>query len=277
MKLYKRLFFVSLAAVLSSCTLVDLEDPLKGQVTLATDWSHRSPGVEIPGSYTVAINNQTLEFTGTTNLLPALEAGVYPVHVYTVPEKISVSGTTATVTSIGNAVDPLPGWLFTAVTEASYANFGKETITAVMEQQMRALAIVLKPEGGTVERIGGITATLSGVAGAWDFNENQPVGNAMEVPLRFTKQGDGTWQATVRLLGITGTGQTLSGTIAFTDGAPADMTLESDLSALLAGFNADKRIPLSLQGEMEKTTSEAGLSATINKWISTPGSSGTAW
>lgn len=265
MKFNKITLFL-LVATMASCTIIDLEDPLKGRITLTTDWSNRTDGIEQPASYTLILNNQTLTFSNITNLLPELEAGTYPIHIYNIPEKITVSGTSASVTTTGYTVDPLPGWLFTSITEATYADFKEETITAVMQQQVRQLTITLKPEGGTVDRITSITASLSGVAGAWDFKDNKPAGNAVNVSLSFTKQTDGTWQAIVRLLGIAGTQQRLTGTVTFKDGSPDALPLESDLSASLSHFNSDKKTPLSLRGEMKETSTEIGFTGVITSW-----------
>lgn len=251
-----------------SCTRVDLEDPLKGKMTLVTDWSKRTTGVEQPASYTVILNNQTLTYSQATNLLPELEAGNYPIHIYNTPDKISVTGTTATVATTGNVVDPLPGWLFTATTAARYADFKEETITVQMRQQVRQLAITLKPTEGTIDKISNITASMSGIAGAWDFKENKPTGNLVSVPLHFTKKEDGSWQIAVRLLGITGSQQRLTGTVSFEGVSPADINLDSDLSAIIAKFNTDKITPLLLQGEMKETPTEFGFTSIITSWES---------
>lgn len=255
-----------------SCTRVDLEDPLKGKMTLVTDWNKRTAAIEQPPSYTVILNNQTLNYTQTSNLLPELDAGTYRIHIYNTPEKITISGTIASVNIIGNNVDPLPGWLFTATTEARYADFKEETITMQMRQQVRQLTITLKPTGGTIDKISNITASLSGIAGAWDFKENKPTGNSVSVPLNFTKKEDGTWQITIRLLGITGSQQRLIGTVSFEGGSPADIALDSDLSAIIAKFNEDKITPLSLQGEMKETPTEFGFTSVITSWESGNGS-----
>ncbi len=271
MKLSKILLLLTIAAM-TSCTIVDLEEPMKGKITLITDWSKCTSGIEQPTSYSVIVNNQTLNYTQSTNLLPELNTGTYPIYIYNTPDKISIAGTTATVATPNNQVDPLPGWLFTATTQAIYTDFKEETVAAVMQQQVRQLTITLKPEGGTIERITGITAILSGVAGAWDFKANKPAGNAMNVPLTFAKQDNGTWQAVVRLLGITGTQQKLSGTVTFEEGPPADITLDSDLSAIIAKFNTDKITPLLLQGEMKETPTECGFTSVITSWESGNGS-----
>lgn len=266
MKLNKILLLLAIAAI-TSCTIVDLEDPLKGNITLTTDWDNRTSGIEQPTNYTVIVNNQTLNYTQPTNLLPELNTGTYPIYIYNTPDKISIAGTTATVATTGNQVDPMPGWLFTATTQTIYADFKKETIKAVMQQQIRQLTIILKPKGGTLEKVTSITANLSGVTGTWDFKTNQPTGSTLNMPLTFTKQDNGTWQATVRLLGITGTQQILTGTVTFEGGSPTDITLDSDLSAIIAKFNTDKITPFSLRGDMKETPTELGLVTSVTDWV----------
>ena len=145
-----------------------------------------------------------------------------------------------------------------------------------MQQQVRQLTLTIKPQGGTTDRIISITSELSGVAGAWNFDTNQPVGNPATVKLVFTKQNDGTWQATVWLLGVTGTEQKLTTTLSFTGGTPGDLTETSDLSAVLTGFNSDKKTPLTLSATVVETQTGAGFTATINDWTKINGGTGTA-
>lgn len=73
---FNKILLLIMITILASCdTIVDLEDPLKGNITLTTDWSIRTEGIPQPASYKVIINNQTLEYTQATNLLPELPAG----------------------------------------------------------------------------------------------------------------------------------------------------------------------------------------------------------
>lgn len=256
-----------------SCTRVDLEDPLKGKITLVTDWSKRTTGIEQPASYTVIINNQTLNYTQTSNLLPELETGNYPIYIYNGPDKISITGTTAAVTMTGNLVDPLPGWLFTALTEVTYADFKEETITVVMQQQIRQLTVELIVTEGDPERIASTAATLTGVANNLDFKSNVHTGTNLSVSPVFTRNGN-KLTAAVRLLGVTNETQKLTLDITFTDGRTQH--IESDVSAQLVNFNRDKHVPLTISGNLN-TPVEAGMQATINGWTNTPNGNGTAW
>ncbi|MFV0420042.1 MAG: FimB/Mfa2 family fimbrial subunit [Dysgonomonas sp.] len=271
----KLLLFTANCLLLSviSCTRVDLEDPLKGKMTLVTDWSKRTTGIEQPENYIVKLGDQTLTYTQPSNLLPELGTGTYPIHIYNIPEKIAVSGTTATVSTTGNTVDPLPGWLFTSITEAVYADFKEEMITVQMQQQMRQLTITLAVKEGDPERISATTAALTGVANSLDFKDNTHSGANLSITPVFTRNGN-QLTAIVRLLGTVAEPQILTLDITFSDGRIQH--IESDVSSQLVNFNLDKHIPLTISGNLN-TPIEAGMQATINGWTNTPNGSGTAW
>ena len=82
------------------------------------------------------------------------------------------------------------------------------------------------------------------------------------MPFTRITEGDdaGKWKATVRLLGVTGTEQLLTGEIRYADGNPRPTTLESDLSEALKEFNAKKTEPLTLGGTLVETPEEAEFS-----------------
>lgn len=274
MKFNRIFLFLSVIMVISSCdTTTDLEDPLKGKITLITDWSKRTEGVSIPTDYKVLINSQTLNYTETSNLLPELEAGTYPIYVYNNPDNITVNGTTATVATAGNTVAAQLGWLFTSITEVQYADFKVETITAVMQQQVRQLKIELTITEDNPERIASTTATLSGVANVLDFKTNTYSGANLLVSPAFIRN-DNKLTTIVRLLGISGESQKLTLDVTFTDSRT--QRIESDLSGLLFGFNTDKHVPLNLSADLN-TPVGAGFTATITEWKSVPDSDGIAW
>lgn len=256
-----------------SCTRVDLEDPLKGKMTLVTDWSKRTSGIEQSASYMVIINNQTLNYTQATNILPELEAGNYPIYIYNSPDRISITGTTATIATTGNWVDPLPGWLFTATTEARYADFKEETITVQMRQQIRQLTIELTVTEGDPKRIASTSATLTGIANSLDYEINMHSGTNLSIAPSFTRDGN-KLTATVRLLGMANETKKLILDITFADGETQH--IESDVSAQLVNFNQNKHVPLTISGNLN-TPEESGFAATITGWKVTGSSSGVAW
>lgn len=87
------------------------------------------------------------------------------------------------------------------------------------------------------------------------------------IKLVFRKSKEGNeWATTIRMLGIAGTAQKLTGTVTFADGNPQPLTFESDLSQALSDFNGRKTVPLNLGGSMITTPSQAGVTATIKDW-----------
>lgn len=193
-----------------------------------------------------------------TSSIPA----VTPLRLTNTPENITISGTTATITGT-------PGWLFTSVQEVTVEADTDYDLTATMHQQVRQLTLVIEPTGDAADRIESIEGSLSGAAGTMDFATGT-YGAASDVALHFTKITEGSdagkWTATVRLLGIAGDTQRLTATLTYADGNPADTGLESDLTAALADFNADKTEPLTLGGTIAETPTEAGVEAGITDW-----------
>lgn len=271
-------------AALLSLVGCDVKDPIydtphpeKGAVTLTTDWSKLGDGLTAPESYTVVAAGYTGTLSGTVNKLDHLfDPAEIRVSAYNTAEHISVNGTTATVaTASGNAdgvgsfIQNTPGWLFTSTTEMMIEKDKEHFHTAVMQQQVRELTLIVEPTGETTERIESITGTLSGIASSLNFADGAhavPANVAMTFSKITTGTDAGKWSATVRLLGTAGAEQRLAATIAFTGGNPTPIQLDSDLTTALATFNADKRKPLTLGGTVVETPTGAGFEATITDW-----------
>ena len=271
------------AMLLSSCInseLFNTPHPDHGKVAVTVDWSNRGEGVGIPTSLEVNIGDYTWEvnigdYTGTeTSATHApdylFEPGNYTFVAHNPANGIAVSGTTATVaTTDGSFITANPDWLFTAVREVTIEIDTDHEFTVPMGQQVRELTLIIEPRGDAADRIESIEGKLSGAAGSMDFATDTH-GTPSEVELSFTKITDGAdagkWTATVRLLGIAGNAQQLTATLTYTDDNPRSHLLESDLTASLADFNADKTTPLTLGGTIAETPTEAGFSATITDW-----------
>ena len=262
--------------LLSSCVKDELHDtphPDTGKITVTADWTDRGDGVDTPAEWTVTMGGYTGTETGATHTPDYLfEPGNYTLVAYNTPEDITISGTTATVapgTGNGTYISNAPGWLLTSVQEVTVEADTDHDLTAAMHQQVRQLTLVIEPTGDAADRIERIEGSLSGAAGTLDFAVGT-YGAASDVALHFTKITEGSdagkWTATVRLLGITGNTQTLTATLAYADGNPQPTDLESDLSAALVDFNADKTVPLTLSGTIAETPTEAGVTATITDW-----------
>ena len=292
------LLAAALLLAATSCVKDELHDtphPDTGKITVTADWTDRGDGVDTPAEWTLTIGGYTGTETGETHAPDYLfKPGNYTLAAYNIPENITVSGTIATVAPDFNVrvgqkekfqglqvpfsatlISNAPGWLFTSVQEVTVEADTDYELTAAMHQQVRQLTLVIEPTGDAAGRIESIEGSLSGAAGTLDFATGT-YGAASDVALHFTKitEGEdaGKWTATVRLLGITGNTQTLTATLTYADGNPADTGLESDLTAALADFNADKTVPLTLVGTIAETPAEAGVTATIEDWQ--PGNDG---
>ena len=277
---------LSLALLLTvgGCVKDELHDtphPDTGKVTVTADWTQRGDGVDIPAEWTVTMGGYTGTETGATHSPDYLfKPGSYTLAACNTPDGITISGTTATVDAAdGGFITDTPGWLFTSVQEVAIEADTDYSLTAVMHQQVRQLTLVIEPAGDAADRIESIEGTLSGAAGTLDFATGTH-GTPSELGLHFTKitSGDdaGKWTATVRLLGIAGDAQRLTATLTYTDGNPADTSLDSDLTAALDGFNDDKTAPLTLGGTIAETPGEAGFTATISVWEEVDGGNGNA-
>ena len=257
-----QLLVAAAVLLMTSCVKDELHDtphPDYGKITVTADWTDRGDGVDIPAEWTVTMGDYTGTETGTTHTPDYLfNPGSYTLAAYNTPENITVSGTTATVapetgpeTGNGTYISNVPGWLFTSVQDVTIEADTDYGLTAAMHQQVRQLTLVIEPTGDAADRIESIEGALSGAAGTMDFATGT-YGAASDVALHFTRitEGDdaGKWTATVRLLGITGERQTLTATLTYSNGNPQPTELESDLTAALADFNADKTEPLTLGG-----------------------------
>lgn len=273
---YSTSILISILALFTGCVKDDLYNtphPGTARISVTADWSARGEGVDIPPSWTVVMGGYSGIETGATHNPDYLFAsGDYTLTAYDTPEGISIDGTLVTVaadTHNAGCIIGQPGWLFTSIQQIHTTADTYIDLTATMRQQMRLLTLTIEPAGDTAGRIANVTGTLGGVAGTLDFSTGTH-GTPSDVALTFTKVAEGAdagkWQATVRLLGISGDAQRLTGTIRFSDSNPQSVALESDLTIALADFNDSKTVPLVLSGTVVETPSEAGVTATIVDW-----------
>lgn len=265
---------LALLLTLGGCVKDELHDtphPDTGKITVTADWTDRGEGVDIPASWHIVMGDYTGTETGATHSPDYLfNPGSYTLAAYNIPEGITVSGTTAAVAAAdGGCIVNTPGWFFTSVQEVEIEADTDYSLTAVMQQQVRELTLMIEPAGDAADRIESIWGTLSGAAGTLDFTTGTH-GTPSEVKLHFTKitEGDdvGKWMATVRLLGIAGNSQRLTATLTYTDSNPQPTSLNSDLTAALDSFNDGKTSPLTLGGTIAETPGEAGFTGEISGW-----------
>ena len=288
----KKIYTIILTALLlSSCvkdTLYDTPHPDHGMISVTADWSARGEGIDIPATWTVTMGDYTGTETSATHAPDHLfDPGSYTLAVWNPAEGITVNGTTATVAAAtgndagaGAFISNAPGWLFTSVQQVLIEKDTDYPLTAAMKQQVRELTLVVEPTGDAAGRITEIVAHLTGAAGTLDF-ATDTYGAASNVVLPFTKitEGDdaGKWKATVRLLGVTGTEQLLTGEIRYADGNPTPTTLKSDLTEALKEFNTGKSASLTLGGTLVETPEETEFSGfEITGWETVEGGDASA-
>lgn len=279
--IYNVAIVTALALSLTSCVkdkLFDTPHPDHGKVAVTADWTARGEGIAVPEKWTVNIGDYTGEETTRTHAPDYLfTSGEYSIIAYNPTENITVSGTTASISS-GNGrsgfISGTPGILFTHVQDVTIEKDKVHEFTAVMHQQTGSLTLMIEPTGDAAGRIKSIVGSLSGVAGTMDFAIGT-YGVPSDVALHFTKitegENAGKWTATVGLLGITGNAQRLSASITYTGGNPQPTALKSDLTSALAGFNDGKTEALTLGGSVVETPTEAGVRAEITDWKTVDG------
>ena len=270
---------LALLLTVGGCVKDELHDtphPDTGKITVTADWTDRGEGVDIPVSWHIVMGDYTGTETGATHSPDYLfNPGNYTLAAYNIPEGITVSGTTAAVAAAdGGFIVNTPGWLFTSVQEVEIEADTDYSLTAIMQQQVRELTLMIEPAGDAADRIESIEGTLNGAAGTLDFATGTH-STPSEVELHFTKITDGNdagkWMATVRLLGIAGDAQRLTATLTYTDGNPQPTSLNSDLTSALNSFNDGKTAPLTLGGTLAETPGEAGFTGEITDWETVDG------
>lgn len=270
----RHIYIIGMAALtLTGCVkdeLFDTPHPGKGRITVTADWSARGEGIAIPQSWNLSMGDYHGTETAATHAPDHLfEPGCYSLVAWNPATDISVSGTSASVTSTADGcISGELGWLFTSVQEVTIEADRDHAFTATMQQQVRQLTLTIRLTGDAAERVEGISGRLSGVAGTMDF-ASDTYGAPSSVALNFTKitQGEnaGAWTATVRLLGITGESQQLTGGITYAGDNLPSTPIASDMTALLAGLNDNNTVPLSLACDLE-TPTQAGVTAIIIDW-----------
>lgn len=272
-----------ISAVLpTSCvkdTLYDTIHPDYGKISVTADWTARGEGIPVPATWTVNIGDYTATETTDTHVPDHLFIpGTYTLAAWNTAQGTTVNGTTLTVDAVagnwsdaGNFIENNPDWSFVAIQQIQIEKDKDQYYIAAMQQQMRELTLVIEPTGDAAAHIEEIVAYLTGAAGTLDFATGT-YGAASNVALPFTKITDGAdagkWTATVRMLGIAGSEQTLKGEIRYTAGNPQPTTLDSNLTSDLSRFNAgDKTRPLVLGGTLVETPKAVGISnIEINDW-----------
>lgn len=276
---------------LTSCVtdeLYNTSHPGHATIAVTADWAERSDETPYPASWSLRIADYTAEETSGTHASRHLfEPGIHTITAWNNAERLTVSGTTVTVSPDvdarpGAIICGNPGWIAAYAGQIAAEADSEYEHTAAMKQLTRRLTVIIELTGSEADEIESIDAFLEGAASSLDFASGA-YGEAACVPLRFVRDEgtSGIWSATLRLLGVSGEYGRVSGTLLTASGE--EITFESDMSAMLAGFNSDKTAPLAVRAsinvdkkpddpdnpdnpdEPEKPT-EAGFTATIGGW-----------
>ena len=272
------------ALLTASCvkdTLYNTPHPNHGKITVTADWSARGEGIDIPATWTIAMGDYTGTETAATHAPDHLFApGSYTLVAWNPAEGITVSGTTATVApasgsqTTGAFIDNAPGWFFTHTEQVTIEKDTDYPLTAAMQQRVRELQLELEVTQGRPELIQSVTATLSGIAGAFDMARGQTTGEPASTVFSFTRDGS-RLTADARLLGTMGAVQTMVLDIVFVDGGRTQRT-EVDLTEAMKDFNDDMTTAYRVTGTLETPVGMEEGKGEITGWETVEGGDASA-
>ena len=261
---YINMMGMAAAVLLSSCvkdTLYDTSHPDKGAVAISLT------GVSADEDFAVDIDGKVADITGSPFTYPDLLApGTYRMVVYNRVEGFTFDGQTARVNAHtdGTSVISLPGYLKTVNQEITVTADDTLRVNAVPVQRVRDLHFELEVTQGRPELIQSVTATLSGIAGAFDMEKGQTTGEPTSTVFSFTRN-ESKLTADVRLLGTMGAVQTLVLDIVFTDDGRTQHT-EIDLTEPLEDFNGDMTTGYQVEGTLETPVGMEEGNGEITGW-----------
>ena len=251
--------------LLSSCSKDEYNTPHPDKGVIAVNINHPQGAEE--DDYTVEVDGKPLD--EGDNASNPLTPGEHTVLVYNTPEGFTVTDGIAYVErvdgtrALADLIDPLPETLYSGTKTVTVVADDTLHLDLSVAQRTRDLRLELTVTEGDPERITAITGILSGVAGAYDLRSETLYGEAVSTAPAFTRSGDKV-SADLRLLGTMGGAQVLTLRLSFLNGNPQDITIESDLTEQLAGFNLGTGT-ITLDGELH-TPTEAGVEAAIIDW-----------
>ncbi len=266
----KKICIIGMAAVLlSACvkdTLYNTPHPDKGALTVSLT------GVPADDDYVLDIDGKTTGITGSPFTDPdLLTPGAHSLVGYNHADGFTFDGRTARVNALSGksradavAIIPLPGYLKSVSREITVTADDTLRVSLVPQQRVRDLQLELEVTQGRPELIQRVTATLGGIAGAFDMEAEQTTGEPVSTVFAFTREGS-KLTADLRLLGTMGTVQSMVLDIVFTDGGRTQRT-EADLTEALADFNKDMTTAYRVTGTLETPVGMEEGNATITGW-----------
>ena len=265
--------------LLSSCvkdTLYDTPHPDKGAVTISLT------GVSADDNYVLDMDGKVADITGSPFTYPdLLNPGTHSMVIYNRAEGFTFDGRMARVNAPdgksradGASVISLPGYLKTVSQEITVTADDTLRVNAVPMQRVRDLQLELEVTQGRPELIQSVTATLSGIAGIFDMEKGQTIGEPTSTVFSFTRDGS-KLTADARLLGTMGDVQALVLDIVFTDGGRTQRT-EVDLTEALADFNSDMTTAYRVTGTLETPVGMEEGKGEITGWETVEGGDASA-
>ena len=100
----------------SACHVDDpIYDP-SAHLSLTTDWTERTAGIEVPETYTVSVQDgPSISVSGTSFMLPQLfEPGTYQLRIFNTPQHILLSDVSGEAFTASVTTDEAGGEVFTA-------------------------------------------------------------------------------------------------------------------------------------------------------------------
>lgn len=271
------LFLMGTLLILASgCVKDDLHNtphPDKGAVVITADWTEALSESTLPETYFLRMDGgEAKEVKGTTLCYPdLLVPGAHTLSAYNEADRITIGGTTATVDlRADGTLEPLPGYLFSAVKELDVVQDDTLRVTLPMERRVCPITLKLSLEGENTDKIASINATLGGIAGSVDLltgiigKENLAV--TLDVKQAETKSRtytEGALEMSCRVVGINPQEQQLlTVTVTMADGYV--QTITSDLTEYLKDLNTELK-PIELTGQVE-APQDGHFNGTIKDW-----------
>ena len=276
---YINMMGMAAAVLLSSCvkdTLYDTPHPDKGAVTISLT------GLSADDNYVLDMDGKVADITGSPFTNPdLLNPGTHSMVIYNRAEGFTFDGRMARVNAPDGksradaaALIPLPGYLKSVSREITVTADDTLRVSLVPQQRVRDLHIEFTVTQGRPELIQSVTATLGGIAGAFDMEAEQTVGEPASTVFAFTRE-DSKLTADLRLLGTMGDVQALVLDIVFTDGGRTQRT-EVDLTEALADFNGDMTTAYRVTGTLETPVGMEEGKGEITGWETVEGGDASA-
>ena len=255
---------------------------------VTTDWTGRSSDAVVPADYILRIGGEEQMVQGETNAFKSLFLpGTQSLLAYHQTEGVTISGTTATVNTLGDGtLNPMPGFLFSASKELDIQKDDTLKVVVPMMQRIRTLALTLKLNPGDERRIASTASTLTGIAPSMDLatgsvtaTEGKSVAPVFTMgsdggetrmgtpPVETRATGNPALATSLRLLGVMpGEKQELTLVVTLINGTV--QTVVTDLTESLKNFGG-KMEPLALDATLtlpDEEETSAEVSAIISDW-----------